>query len=263
MKVHLRVRRLAGRTMRILSLRPGTAVRFSTNLHHETWHILSNETGSHLLSHLMWGLSYQRHARTVFLIGPEHLCGTPFDGDRPDLIALVPAQCGMLDRDLAAALRQHARRPGPSDVTVRWRSHGLTQPEDAPRRIPWRQETVRRQAGVISYTAPPVVMRAQARRVARMRCAGWPSDYEYLDADGRSGRTNGEIQIFARFDEMVSAAAVARRELADQGVDPACPDNRMQLWTHSRAVYRRQQDARKRRASQPRTAMTSTAAISR
>ena len=37
MKVHLRIRQLAGRTMRILSLRPGTAVRYSTNRCHETF----------------------------------------------------------------------------------------------------------------------------------------------------------------------------------------------------------------------------------
>src|SRR5262245_54962636 len=52
LKMHLRVRRLAGRTYHLVTLRPDARVGFSTNFFHQTWHILSDHRGARLLARL-------------------------------------------------------------------------------------------------------------------------------------------------------------------------------------------------------------------
>jgi hypothetical protein len=55
LKLHRRRLRLDGREHTVITLRPGTDARFSTNRHHETWHVLSDRGGARLLGRLLWG----------------------------------------------------------------------------------------------------------------------------------------------------------------------------------------------------------------
>src|SRR5262245_33708097 len=91
MKVHLRVMPLAGRTFRVVTLRPSAGVRSSTNYYHHTWHVVSDTAGAGVLARLMWGLAYQKQPGTLVLIAEPHLVATPFDGARSDPVVLVPA----------------------------------------------------------------------------------------------------------------------------------------------------------------------------
>lgn len=81
MKAHLRLVRVGARVLRVVSLRPSCAARFSTNLFHHTWHVLSDRAGAFVLARLLWGLSFQRARRTIVVIAGEHLVTTPFEAD--------------------------------------------------------------------------------------------------------------------------------------------------------------------------------------
>jgi hypothetical protein len=56
MKLHRRELRLDGRWYTVVTMRPGTDARFSTNRHHGTWHVLSDWHGARLLglNPLIW-----------------------------------------------------------------------------------------------------------------------------------------------------------------------------------------------------------------
>jgi len=112
LKVHLRLFDIHGITLRVVTLRPQTGVRFSTNYFHDTWHILGGPDASALLGRLLWGLAFQRLPGTLVLIDREHLVPTPFEADRPDPILLVPDGLTHIDVDLlaCAAVPVHRRR---------------------------------------------------------------------------------------------------------------------------------------------------------
>ena len=59
--MHLRLLTIDRHAYRIVTLRPGTEIVFSTNFFHETWHIVTSQRGAHLLARLLWGLSFERH----------------------------------------------------------------------------------------------------------------------------------------------------------------------------------------------------------
>jgi hypothetical protein len=68
LKLHRRQLWLDGRPYTVISLRPGTDARFSTNVFHGTWHVLSDWRGARLLGRLLWGLAYQHTPGTLVLI---------------------------------------------------------------------------------------------------------------------------------------------------------------------------------------------------
>jgi hypothetical protein len=53
MKMHLRLLTINGHTYRIVTLRPGTEIVFSTNFFHGTWHIVTSQRGARLLARLL------------------------------------------------------------------------------------------------------------------------------------------------------------------------------------------------------------------
>ncbi|MEU6751036.1 hypothetical protein ABZ914_32875, partial [Spirillospora sp. NPDC046719] len=91
MKLHRRTLRLGGREHTVIGLRPATKAGFSTNLFHETWHVLSDQHGARVLARLLWGLAYQSRPGTLLVIDRPFLTPTPFDADPADPIVLVPA----------------------------------------------------------------------------------------------------------------------------------------------------------------------------
>jgi hypothetical protein len=251
LKMHRRQMWLDGRQYMVITLRPGTDARFSTNFFHGTWHVLSDWRGSRLLGRLLWGLAYQRAPGTLMLIDRPFLDPNPFDAEPADPIALIPAQLTPLTTKAARQLRQRLPLRGPADGTVRWHTHGLDTalarrrqwwevpvgaqrppPRVAPRGF---QERVDRVGGLVTLAANPTVLKDYAVGIATMgEHAYWGMDYREVDYP------NGEVQIFRDYRRRVSAARVARREvLADLSV--ALPPNSLNplIWQHGTSVRRR------------------------
>ena len=256
MKLHLRVRRVAGETLRLITLRPDLKVKLSVNRFHDTWHILGDGRSATLLAHLLWGLSYQRHPGTLILIQAPQLQPNPFDAAPSPPLLLQPAQLTHLPRDRLAALAQLLPKLGPSDQTIRWQTHGL-EGHQLNAFDDEREERVERIGGFIVYRAPARVMRNTAfifsrlpKYIGSLPLEGWMRDqiHEYIYGRDERG-AEGELQLFARYREMLSAAQVARRELVEAGVDvDQAPE---QVWRRQRALMEQKvRDVRARSAQQ-------------
>lgn len=246
MKVHLRVRRIGGRTLRLLTLRPGTDVRFSANYFHRTWHVVSSFAGGRLLAHLLWGLAFQRKPGTLFVLHGPHLSPTPFDADPSPPVVLVPRHLGAFDDAMGRALRRALPRLGPPDRTVRWQSHGLKAAHEAPWDPRWkvrRDERAQHLGGCVCVGAGPTALRELATEVARMRTGGeGRSDWRSFgpEADFRFF-PEGEVQLFDEYDRMVSVAREARRRVLTDPVDPRrdgaeAEQLRLRVWREVPAV---------------------------
>lgn len=239
MKVHLRVRRIGGRTLRVLTLRPGTDVRFSANHFHRTWHVVSSFQGGRLLAHLLWGLAFQRKPGTLFVLHGPHLSPTPFDADPSPPIVLVPRRLTGFDATLGKALRHALPTLGPPDCTVRWQSHGLGRAVAAPTPPRWeiaRDERARSLGGCVCLDGSPEALRKLAIHVADMRTGReGRSDYLPFAEHGRTWFPDGEVQLFDEYDRMVSVAREARRRVVDRPAEASstgCPQDalRMRVW---------------------------------
>jgi hypothetical protein len=221
LKMHLRVLDIHRTTLRVVTLRPGTPVRFSTNYFHGTWHILGDPGAASVLSRLLWGLAFQAHAGTIVLVDREHLVPTPFDADPPDPILLVRDGLARVDVDTLRALAKRLRRPLPPTTTIRWHTFGLPHAIAAGEEggTPWRRrrpdprERMSRRGGFVCYTAPREVLKATALAVHDMSTRA--SGYFPLGEAGRWGwwYADGEVQTIERFASCVRAATLARREV--------------------------------------------------
>jgi len=276
MKLHLRVRTLGKKVFRIISLRPDTQVRFSTNFYHGTHHILCAPVGAKLLAHIMWGLSYQKKPDTFFLIHGEHLQSNPFDAAPSKPIILAPGNLTYLKKAHFVALRKELKRLGPSDKTIRWQSHGLVRKfEEAPEDehlgtnyySGWtrgvrsecekssyedlhKQEYVVARHGVLYYAAPPELLRIHASYLYHgfdfsSVHPNYPYEYMYL-AESKVGGSNwyppGEIQVFPSYEQRCSAAREVRREILGERTSLSEDEILdIQVGTEKRFVLRLQQ----------------------
>ena len=250
LKLHRRRLRLDGRPYTVVTLRPGTDARFSTNFFHDTWHVLSDWHGARLLGRLLWGLAYQRIPGTLVLIDRPFLDPNPFDAEPADPIALVPALITPLSTRAARQLRQRLPLREAADGTVRWHTHGLNAAVAERRadrvrpaggwREPWIpprgfQERMDRIGGLVTLAAVPTVLKETAADVYRL------GDYSYegmayAEIDGR----HGEVQVFRDYRRRVSAARVARREvLEDLPRQPAPGILNPLIWQHGTTVRHR------------------------
>jgi hypothetical protein len=239
LKVHLRLVGAANLTYRVVSLRPATGVRFSTNRFHDTWHILTDGGGAFILARLLWGLAFQKQPNTVVMIDRPHLVPTPFDADPADQI-LFAMPGTPTDTDHLRALVAALRRSTSSDRTIRFHTFGL------PRAVAWTreewrrrrhdldalrsQERIDRRAGVLCYSAPPEILRAEATMIYGTKPMR-SGNYHYLVE--RDRYPEGEVQVFSNFADRLSAARVARREIVGD-LDQRIPEDD-QRW----AVQRR------------------------
>jgi hypothetical protein len=255
LKLHLRVLEVHGRTLRVVTLRPQLAARFSTNYFHDTWHILAGNDGAALLGRLLWGLAFQRHAGTLILIDAPHLVPTPFEADPPAPILLIPDGLTSVDDDVLRALKLRLRRAPGAPTTIGWHTFGMAEArvrEDTrhwrwrihERNDPkWHRERMSRRAGFVCYTAPPAVLRAQGLGIYDMH--DQRSGYHPLaDRPGNPWRGyDGEFQLIASFTAQVSAAQVARRAVV--GDEPGLLAERDVRW----AVYAEAERALGRRVA--------------
>ncbi|RFU40894.1 hypothetical protein DZF91_14800 [Actinomadura logoneensis] len=246
MKLHRRTVRLAGRPHTVVSLRPGTAVRFSTNLFHETWHVLSDRHGARLLGRLLWGLSYQSRPGTLVVIDRGFITTTPFDGDPADRIVLVPAWDTPFTARHARALKARLPPASAPDGTVRWHTHGLdaalADPKawlganrDRDARVCGRVE--RLNGLVVLRPQSPHEMREWAVHCGRLDPHDHGMDYTYLGEGAHYA--SGEVQVFRSFRRDVSVARRARAEVLDELDEPVGAEVlRPLVWDRAEALKR-------------------------
>jgi hypothetical protein len=262
LKVYLRVLDIHRTTLRVVTLRPQTATRFSTNYFHDTWHILAGTGGAVLLGRLLWGLAFQRYPGTVILIDDPHLVPTPFEADPPDPILLVPAGLTRIDDDLLRALKLRLRRAPGSPTTIRWHTFGMpaaladddARPgrwrgrwRDPGQRALWSRERMSRRAGFVCYTAPAEILRSHALGIYQMHA--YREGYHPLAEHGarQTWGYNGEFQLIPDFADDVSAARVARRELLAREADVVTTDDdRWAIYSRKTLALQRLRDARVR-----------------
>ncbi|RMI36039.1 hypothetical protein EBO15_39705 [Actinomadura harenae] len=194
-------------------------MRFSTNLFHETWHVLSNRHGARVLGRLLWGLSYQSRPGTLVVIDREFITTTPFEGDPADRIVLVPGWDTPFTAKHARALKARLPFASAPDGTVRWRTHGLDAALADPRSWfdlnrdqddPLRGRVENLNGLVVLRPQTPQEMREWAVHSGRLDPGSHGMDYSYL-AEGTCF-ASGEVQVFRDFHRDVS---VARRARAD------------------------------------------------
>jgi hypothetical protein len=247
LKMHLRLMPVGGKTLRVVSLRPGTKIAFSTNFYHQTWHIVTSQRGARLLARLLWGLSFERHAGTILVIFGDHLLPTPFEGERSDPILLTRAGLTRLDPATLRRLKSRLSRLAPPTKTIRWQTFGLDlvlqrkverqndhcSPSSAKHCLAWgvnrrfwQQERMVRLGGFICYSAPRLVLRQQALRIHNLRVRkgtiARETDYHFLaeSSSNHSWCGDGEVQIFADYMNRVAAASEARLELVPNPRQP-------------------------------------------
>ncbi|MEJ7602589.1 MAG: hypothetical protein WKG01_32155 [Kofleriaceae bacterium] len=246
LKVHLRVFEIHRTTLRVVTLRPQTGVRFSTNYYHDTWHILAGPDGAALLGRLLWGLAFQNQPGTCVLIDQAHLVPTPFEGDPPDPILLVPAGLTRIDLDVLRALKLRLRRSPGNPTTIRWHTFGMAaaQAADVDHRRRWRpdellgaRERMSRRAGFICFTAPAELLRQNALAMACMVRPGYlplatrdaPGTYHY----------DGELQLVDEFYNSAVAARIARHEILGEDRPIADDAERERIFDRKEQVERK------------------------
>ncbi|GAB3873136.1 hypothetical protein ACFQ1S_00780 [Kibdelosporangium lantanae] len=222
LKLHRREMRLDGREFVVVSPRPGTEVRFSTNYFHGTWHILSDLHGARFLARLMWGLAYQRRAGTVVVVDQDFIDPEPFGGAPGFPFVLVPSNLTHLTTEALKQLKRQLPLRKAPDGTVRWHTPGLGRAE-VPR-IRQHDRVVAefyQMYGLVVFAAAPALMRVWAdytHTLGENLLNGM--DYTELDNAWRDGGW-GEVQIFTDYHRRVSAARVARAELRTElGAEP-------------------------------------------
>jgi hypothetical protein len=229
-KLHRHVIRGGAERYTVITMRPGTNVRFSSNRYHGTWHILSDLRGARMLGRLLWGLAYQQVPRTLVLIGWPHLDPDPFDGSPADPIALVPSLLTPLPARAARELQKRFPLSRP-EGTVRWHTPGLAAAAAARReergggfrgrRVPGiSQHYLRRIGGLLVFAATPTVLREWAVDVHGLgEHLHHGMDYAEL------GWLDGEVQVFTDYQQRVSTSRVARREVLARLPRPVRPDD--------------------------------------
>ncbi|MFJ1458317.1 TfoX/Sxy family DNA transformation protein [Nocardia sp. N2S4-5] len=232
MKLHRRSIRLDGHVHTVISLRPGTSVRFSTNRFHDTWHLLSDDRGAHLLAHLLWGMSFQSRPGTLLVIDHPFLTTTPFDADPADPIVLVPGWCTRLGPRAARELVRRLPLRSAPEGTIRWHTHGLTAAGDDSYLPYWERErghTQRLSGAIVVTPSTPAECRHWAASALALDTTRYPSDHTYLGPWDHGH--DGEIQIFRNFHRMIGTARRARHQVLHRPTPPANPDAlRIAVW---------------------------------
>jgi len=274
MKLHLRELTIGKTTYRIVTLRPGTRVTFSTNFFHETWHLVSDMRGARMLARLLWGLSYQRRPGTMVMVHGEHLAPTPFEAERSDPFLLLPAHLTHLNGEDFRQLKRQLIRLGPPSGSIRWMTFGLDVALQNNGRDPssvnaermwlqqgnhqgmWMQERMVRCGGFICYSAPAPILRRQSLHIHSLRVTEGnyanEMDYHFLAecSSKQSWYGDGEVQIFANYHERVAAATEARRQLLVHPCQPVLSETLQETISRRRDQIQRRRTRNRRRTAE-------------
>lgn len=215
LKLHRRVMTLSGHEYTVVTLRPGTVARFSTNRCHDVWHILSDPHGAALLARLAWGLAYER-PDTIVLVDRPFIVPNPFDAARSASFVLVARDRTPFGVPAARDLAARLPLDGPNDGTVRWRTFGLDGLLDHrahAREVTWGDEHRERpivacvRSGLLVVSAPPPILRRWAYEVARLDTTWDGTDYT------ESAFPDLEVQVFLDYRRRLSVARRASAEV--------------------------------------------------
>jgi hypothetical protein len=231
---------LGGSKYAVLSPRPSVEARFATNRYHDTWHIVTDISGAHLLARLCWAMAFQRHPRTVIVIDPPLLVPNPYDGDPPVPIVIVNNDLGPFDREAAASLRAALPFRGPSEGTVVLQTRGLDIALNDPKEFErsedqarWRHAHQKRRwidgsGGLMVIASPPPVLRKWGVELNDL--GTWShqgSSWAELDYP----QNEGEVQVLEHFSGRVEKAVQVRNRLfPDQLEERLSEDDRRQVW---------------------------------
>jgi hypothetical protein len=220
--VHRRNLRLDRENWTALSLRPSEPARYANNHFHETWHLLADIAGAHMLGRICWAVSFQRVERTVFVIEQSHLVPNPFDADPSSPVLIVNSDLGTPTHKARLALKRHLPLKGPSEGRVVLSSAGLDRLEShdvlvneqhlsGERYVSERQRRwINRVDGILVLAAPAPVLREWGAILIRLGDSlHYGMDYMQLDWPGN----DGEVQVFNDFQQRVSRAVAARERL--------------------------------------------------
>jgi hypothetical protein len=230
-KLHRREMMLDRKSYTVLSPRPTTPFSFATNSFHDTWHVLSDARGAHLLGRMFWSMAYQRKPNTVMVIDYPLLVPNPFDADPSSPILISNTNLGGLSKTAIAQLKHNLPFTSPSRGIVRLTAPGLdrvlsgqTDLERSQRdsgaewNAPQRVGFTDRVNGVVVLAAAPPILEWWALGLSELETR-WTEGMDYTELYHspnrgwrRAGGT-GEVQIFERFTTMVSQAAEARKRL--------------------------------------------------
>jgi hypothetical protein len=258
LKLHLYIVEVHEYTYRVLMLRPSEGVRFSNNYYHDTWHLLAGIGGAEILAQLFWGMAFQRQPGTLLMLDAPHLTPTPFEAAAPLPVLIAQAGLARMDDDSLRALRRKLSQRKAPTATVKWKTFGFDDSEAFYRQLRpyyeqeeahlWKRERMSLRGGMICYTAPPLVLRAQAHAVRRARDSFFfGSSYTYLAADDRwrRGTPEGEVQIFSDFDDRVGAARLARAQEAEaSGTTPLDDRTHERIWKQTERFTKARKAAR-------------------
>lgn len=269
LKLHLHLIPVGATTYHVLTPRPNTQVRFSTNFYHETHHILSDTAGARFLGRLLWGLAFQRQLNTLIFLGGEFLEPTPFDAESSDPICLVPAHLTTLDAKKLAIVRQKMRFSR-SIKTVRWQTwgldetlgfegdwwqHPLYEQWNSAEAQPWRDsETVRRAGKMVCYSAMPLALQIAALKAFRLQPDKYRHQFgmDYCEIASHWKRKSffwsceGEIQVFSAYAQMLRDASLARQEIeVEYGAVTTLENDRSRVQERALQIAQRRSEAKK------------------
>ena len=240
LKTHRRTLVLGGYKYTVLSPRPGVEARFATNRYHETWHIVTDTAGAHLLARLCWAMAFQRHPRTVIVIDPPLLVPNPYDGDPPLPIVIVNNDLGPFDREAAASLRSALPFRTASEGTVVLQTRGLDVALKDPKAFAWsddqagwrdahqKRRWIDGSAGLLVIASPPPVLRNWGVELSDL--GSWShhgSSWSELDYP----QNEGEVQVLDHFSSLVENAVEVRNRLFPGRSGERLPeDDKRQVW---------------------------------
>ena len=249
MKLHLRVREINGHEVRIITLRPELQVSISNNYFHDLWHIIGNGRTAHLLSRLLWGLSFQKTDNTLILIDQPHLTPNPFDASPslPLIIALGDTFSLRVRELRQIRLWSSKDKLGSPDRTIRWHTFSL---EENARTLHQSLDHSRVVERVSRHTSQYDLEDEQINHAPRLENLGgalvlkgkrqslrgmalscfltdpvdphWPyaGTYTYLYHVARTYyQTFGEVQFVSDYHRLLSSAQVAKKELDLSGIN--------------------------------------------
>ncbi|MDI2126712.1 hypothetical protein [Yinghuangia seranimata] len=225
-RLHRRTVRLDGRDYTVLGLRPGTTERFAVNRFHETWHVVTHTAGARLLGRLLWGMAYQRRPNTIVVVDRPFLDANPFDAEPSLPIVIAPGDTAPFGDRAARELRRMLPLTGrPSEGGVTLRAHGLPSTPEAAhawfdgRHREWHGWKQRRFRPTIEVRSGLLVLPGTARKlqewaveIGRLTATHQrPMDYEFVNED-----YSLEVQVFAAYRDMVTAARLAREQVVNE-----------------------------------------------
>jgi hypothetical protein len=246
-KLHRRELMLDRKQFTVLSPRPTTPHRFATNFYHETWHVLSDAAGAHLLGRMCWSMAYQRNPNTIMVIDYPLLVSNPFDADQSMPIVLSNRDLGGLSALALGQLKHQLPFTSPSRGTVRLTSPGLDRllagQGDLGRAQQESGEWWNKQQhkgvtdcvkGMVVFAAHPPMLQWWALHLSGLGEKGYSgSDYASLNWSPESNRPGGtgEVQVFERFTTMVSQAREARNRVYPYTSNrELLPEERERVW---------------------------------